>query len=433
MDFSYLMSAGMRQVFNKNTFMLWRDLIRITWQELRKNGWRTFFTILGIVIGVGSIIIVVSLGEAAEELIVGELSGLGSQTVLVAAGREPKGPADILELLTDTLKEREYEALQDSSRVRNVVALSPIIFQPETSEYAGETERGTLIGSNEELFHIFQVYPVEGRIFSVEETRNRASIVVLGSKIKDELFGPSDAVGEMIKIKGRSFRVIGVLPSVGNITIFNVDEFMVIPYTTVQDYIIGTKYYNRIILEASSNKVIPLIVRDIEATLRELHDITDPSKDDFFVDTQADAALRVQAVTDIFATLLIAVATISLIVGGVGIMNIMLVSVTERTKEIGILKAVGATKDTILEQFLLESVLITTIGGIIGMIFGVFFSYSVSLFMQAFVNPEWKFVFPVSAVFIGVFVSVLIGVVFGIYPARKAARKDPIESLWYEQ
>jgi len=408
------------------------DLFRIAYRELGRNSLRTIFTILGIVVGIAAVIIVVSLGGGAQKAIIDELSGFSSQTILVGAGKEPKGPSDIFQLLTNTLKEPELKALSDSNRVPNVDIITPAIFQVETAEYKGETERGTMLGANEGIFEIFQTAPAEGRTFSKPEVDNRASVVVIGANIREELFGPSDAVGEYIKINDRLFEVIGVLPPIGNILIFNADEFLTIPYTTVQDYVLGAKNYHRIILHAETVEIVPTVVRDIETTLRELHNISDPSRDDFFVDTQDDAVLRVGTITSIFNSVFLAIASISLLVGGIGIMNIMLVSVTERTREIGILKAIGATHKDILSQFLLEAILITLAGGIMGISVGGLLSY---LGVQAFnkiAGQNLDFFFSLQAVLAGITISIITGIIFGLYPAFKASKKDPIEALRYE-
>ena len=274
--------------------------------------------------------------------------------------------------------------------------------------------------------------PEKGFFFTEEDIKNNASVAIIGAKIKEELFGSSEALGEKIKIKNRSFTVIGVLPKKGQVSFFNFDEIAIVPYTTAQKYIFGIKYFHRFMIEAETESDIERTVSDIKTTLRNSHNITDPEKDDFFIETQADLVSRISTITDILTLFLVAVAAISLIVGGVGIMNIMLVSVTERTNEIGLRKALGATKKNILSQFIFEAIILTISGGVIGISLGVLFSLIASFILSRFVGLDWQFSFPIIGAIIGFAVSAFIGLVFGFYPARKASIKNPIEALRYE-
>ncbi len=206
----------------------------------------------------------------------------------------------------------------------------------------------------------------------------------------------------------------------------------IVPYTTAQRYILGIKYFNHIIIEADSEANIGETVEDIEITLRNSHNITDPGKDDFNVNSQADAMKTVSTITDVLTLFLAAMAAISLLVGGIGIMNIMLVSVTERTREIGLRKALGATDQNILTQFLLEAVTLTALGGLIGIFLGATLSLLISFILSSFLAVDWAFTFPVGAALLGLGVAAFVGLVFGIYPARQASKKSPIEALRYE-
>lgn len=412
--------------------MLWRDIITISRRGLVQNNLRSLLTILGIVIGIAAIIIVTSVGQAAQQLVVNQFSGLGSRTILVGAGREPKGPSDLFEFFTNTLKDRDVKVLTNRFNVPQFTEVTPVIFQVDSAAFEGETVRGTLIGASENIFPIFEIFPEIGRAFTDQEVESGTSVVVLGADVKNELFGPSDPIGEKIRIRNQLFRVIGVINPTGNIGAFNVNDFLAIPYTTMQQYLVGIDYYHRIIGRVAAEDQVEEAVANINATLRELHGIDDPSKDDFFVDTQANAVERVGIVANIFAAMLLAVATISLVVGGIGIMNIMLVSVTERTKEIGLRKALGATQGDILIQFLLEAIILTISGGIIGIFLGVVFSYSTSLVLSRFVGEGWQLIISPYAVMTGVAISGAVGIIFGIYPALQASRKSPLEALRYE-
>jgi putative ABC transport system permease protein len=406
--------------------------IKTAFSGLKSNKSRSALTILGIVIGITAIILVMALGQGAQNLILGQIQGLGSKTIVVIPGREPKGPADGAQMFSDSLKDKDLEALKRKSNAPTLKAVMPVLFGGETGSWQNETFRLTIFGGSELMSEIFDLYPQEGEFITEEYVKSRADVVVIGSKVKKELFGSSGALGEKIKIKNRSFTVIGVLPEKGQVSFFNFDEAAVIPYTTAQQYVFGIKFYHRFIIEATSEGAIPETVRDITATLRESHDITDPDKDDFFVQTQADLAQRLGTIMSVLTLFLLAVAAISLVVGGIGIMNIMLVSVTERTREIGLRKALGATNSDILRQFLFESVLLTGFGGLVGILFGFILAALASVILTRVLGFAWVFTFPITAALIGFAVSTGIGLLFGIYPARTAARKSPIEALRYE-
>jgi len=255
--------------------------------------------------------------------------------------------------------------------------------------------------------------------------------VVIGSKVKEELFGGDEAIGQKIRMKNRNYRVVGILQKKGQ-SFISFDETAILPYTTAQTYVFGIKYFHHIIAEVDSEDAVDAAIKDIEITLRNNHNITDPTKDDFWIVTQQTAIEQVKTITNVLTLFLIAVAAISLVVGGVGIMNIMLVSVTERTREIGLRKAVGATNGNIMAQFLTEAIFLTGLGGIIGIILGASFSLIAALVLSKVVGLDWIFTFPISATFLGLGVSAGVGFLFGLYPARQAAKKSPIDALRYE-
>jgi putative ABC transport system permease protein len=412
--------------------MTWKHLIGTAFSGLRTNKSRSALTILGIVIGITAIMLVVSLGAGAQALILGEIEGLGTNTVAVVPGREPSGPSDSAQIFSDSLREKDLLALKSKFNVPNLKSIMPVLFGGDTGVYLNETYRLTIFGGSELMEEIFDARPEAGEFFSEDDVKSRADVVVIGSKVREELFGESNPIGEKIRIKGRNFKVIGYLAPTGGGSLFNFDEAAMIPYTTARDYIFGIKYYHRFIIQADDDKNVDIVAEDVRRTLRESHDIDDPSKDDFFVSTQADLAKRLSTITTSLTWFLIAMASISLFVGGIGIMNIMLVSVTERTREIGLRKALGATDRDILSQFLLEAVFLTAIGGMVGIILGTLFSYLISFGLSVGLNVDWKFVFPLTGIVLGLFVSSLVGLVFGGYPARKASRKSPIEALRYE-
>ena len=399
---------------------------------LKTNRSRSALTILGIVIGITAIMLVMSLGQGAQNLILGEIQGIGAKTIAVVPGQHPTGLASALATFADSLKNRDLGLLQNKANVPYAAKIMPLVFGSEVAAYANNTYRPTIYGVTDFFAQIYDIYPDQGRLFNEDEVKSYADVAVIGSKVKDKLFGNDEALNQKIKIKSRNFRVVGILGKKGQSAFVNFDDAAIIPYTTAQQYIFGIKYFNRLIVEADSETNIDKTVQDIKITLRNSHNITDPDKDDFFVETQAQAMAIVGTVTNVLTYFLAAVAAISLIVGGVGIMNIMLVAVTERTREIGLRKSLGATRRDILTQFLLEAVTLTATGGIIGIALGGIFSFLISFILTKVLGLNWPFVFPLFAAALGVGVATVIGLVFGLYPARQAAKKSPMEALRYE-
>ncbi len=413
--------------------MTWKHTVKTSLAGLTTNRSRSALTILGIVIGITAIMLVVSLGAGAQALILGQIQGLGTQTIAVIPGRAPSGPSDITSLYSDSLKPKDIVALENKSNVPGLKAIMPVVFGAESAFYGSNAYQISIFGATELMADIFDLRPKEGYFFDKNDVDSRADVVVIGSKVANHLFDNGiDPLNQKIKIKGKNFRVVAVLPPTGGGSLFNFDDMALVPYTTAQDYIMGTKYFNRLIIEANDGASVSLTADDVRITLRESHGITDSSKDDFFVQTQQDLANRLSTITSALTWFLVAVASIALFVGGVGIMNIMLVSVTERTREIGLRKALGATDRDILSQFLLEAVLLTAIGGLVGILLGAFLAFVIALGLSKGLGLNWQFVFPWNGAFLGLGVSALVGLIFGGYPARQASRKSPIEALRYE-
>jgi putative ABC transport system permease protein len=410
--------------------------IKIAATGLRTHKGRSFLTILGIVIGITAIILVIAIGRGAQSLILGEVQGLGSTTMIVIPGREPSGPSDpsgIVEtIMSDSLKDRELRALSEKTNAPGIKKIIPVVFGSETALYESETFRPTIIGGGAGIMDVFGKEPEAGRVFTEDEVKSNAAVVIIGSRVEDELFGQSSALNKRIKIKNKNFQVIGVLGEMGQSSLFDFDKSIITPVSTAQFYLFGIRYFNRLIVEAESEELIPQIKEDIERTLRNMHGITNPDKDDFFIVTQTEIIDTISNITNALTLLLASIAAISLVVGGVGIMNIMLVSVTERTREIGLRKAIGATETNIMTQFLFEAIILTIVGGIVGILIGATFNYGITLLIRKFEGFNWAYVFPVFAAFIGVAVAAAIGLIFGLYPAMQAAKKSPIEALRYE-
>ncbi len=415
--------------------MKWRDTLKISARALKTNKSRSALTILGIVIGVSAVIGVMSISQGAKALILDQIKSIGPDIVVVRPGREPRGPASMAKtILSNSLKNRDIELLKKKVNVPDLEDIAPAVFVPLNLSYRGDTyTQAMVLGWKADwVSRIFNIYPNQGRLFDENDIKSHAKVAILGNKVAEEFFGEGQALDKKISIGSKKFKVIATLPPKGQVSIFDIDNIVIIPYTTAQKDLMGINYYSEVLLKAKNEKVVPQMVEDIKRVLRQSHHISSPDKDDFFVATQSNMADMVGIITAALTFLLASVAAISLIVGGVGVMNIMLTSVTERTKEIGLRKAVGATKKDILQQFLFEAVLLTGTGGFIGIVLGVSFSALTSAALTRFANLSWPFVFPFGGILLGVGVSTLIGLVFGLYPARQAAKKSPVEALRYE-
>jgi len=409
-----------------------KDTIKMSFSGLTSHKSRSALTILGIVIGITSIILVMSIGQSAQQMIVGEIQGLGSTNVFILPGRDPNGNQGLNSILTDSIKLRDIEDLQKKSNVPDAVSVNPTVFGPAAAIFGSELYNATLIGSTEGVTNFFNVPIAKGSMYTKEDIAQKSDVVVIGKKVAEKLFGLSDPIGEKIKIKNKSFRVIGVLGPKGQTLFINFDEAILTPYSTAQQYILGIKYFQRVTILASSPDTINNVIADAKAVLRANHNITDPSKDDFNIQTQSDLVNTIGTITTVLTVLLSSIAAISLVVGGVGIMNIMFVSVTERTREIGLRKAVGATNKDILLQFLTEAVILTFSGGLVGIFLGTVLNILAVFVVNKFLGINFPFIFSYLGAVLGVSVSTLIGFAFGIIPARTAAKKSPIEALRYE-
>ncbi|MEX2410932.1 MAG: ABC transporter permease [Candidatus Paceibacterota bacterium] len=404
--------------------------ILTAFDSIKTNAVRSFLTVLGIVIGVASIILIMSLGEAAENLILGEINQMGAETVVALPGEL----TDETSIFSDSLTQKDVDALSRTSNVPNLVNIMPAVVVPGELEYLGETySPAVMLGAEADFFsEVFNVFPNPGSNFTEFDVDGRSRVVIIGSKVKEELFGNSNAIGERVTIKDNQFRVVGVYPQIGQRGLFDMDDLALMPYTTAQTYLLGTNYFHRIIMQADSADNVDKMAYDVRATLRESHGLDLDREDDFDVLTQQGLVDGVSIIVGALTAFLASAVAIALVVGGIGVMNIMLVSVTERTKEIGLRKALGATKKAIMQQFLWEAVVLTLVGGVIGVILGAALSYLASIILSQVLVSGWSFSFPVFAAILGVVVSTAVGLIFGLYPAKKAAEKSPIEALRYE-
>jgi putative ABC transport system permease protein len=412
--------------------MTYKHLFKTSLTGLTTNSSRSALTIFGIVIGITAIMLVMSLGAGAQNLILGQVQGLGTNTIAVIPGREPTGPSDMSSLFGDSLKDKDITALENKTNVPGLKSIMPTVIGSDSASYGSDAYQVTIFGATDLIAGIFDLVPSEGQFFDSSDVISLSNVAVIGSKVASHLFDNQDPLNENIKIKGRNFRVVGVLPASGGGSLFDFDDMVLMPYTTAQTYVTGQKYFSRIIIQAVTDAAVSVTANDIKLTLEESHNITDPTKDDFTVQTQQDLANRLGTITSALTWFLVAVASIALFVGGVGIMNIMLVSVTERTREIGLRKALGAHDRDILLQFLLEAIMLTSIGGLVGIILGAGLAFIIALALSHFLAINWAFVFPWSGAILGISVSAGIGLIFGGYPASKASKKSPIEALRYE-
>ncbi len=406
-----------------------------SYQALLANKTRSFLTILGIIIGVSAVIIIMSIGAGAQELILGQIKTLGSEIVsVIPGGQEEDGPpAAMMGIVITTLTYDDLLAIQQKKNVPNLEAAIGSIKSVNTLSWQGQSYDTNLNGTTHGYIDVEGGGLESGRFFTSEEERNLSRVIVLGSVVKEELFGSSEAVGKRIKIKKQSFEVIGVMKERGTVVFQDYDDQTFIPLKTMQKLIVGVNHLSMIRSKVDSEENTNKVIADIEMLLRDRHDIKDMTgkNDDFTVRSAAEALEALGSITDALKYFLMMMAALSLLVGGIGIMNIMLISVKERTREIGLRKALGADQVRIIKQFLLEAVFLTVLGGIVGLLLGVLISWLVAL-GAVYAGYDWHFIVSSLSVVLALVVSVSVGLIFGLYPAFKASRLEPVEALRYE-
>jgi putative ABC transport system permease protein len=415
--------------------MRYRDIFKTAFKNLKHAKLRAFLTILGIVIGVAAVIILMSIGESAQNYLLNQVKGVGSNLIFVMPGGTASSkfgtPASSLGITVKTLKEQDVIALKKEP---SILFISPVVNGIGTISYLNQNIHITYQGVNEDYFKIRNFNAEEGRVFQKSDIENFNRVILLGNNLAKDLFLGSNPIGEVVRLNNIPFQVIGVLESKGvGVGGVNQDDLAILPIKVAQTQLLGIDYYNALYIEANENYNIEFVQSRVKDVLRQTHNISELKSDDFTVRTQEDILSLLGNITSVMTVFLSAIASISLIVGGIGIMNIMLVSVIERTREIGLRKAVGAKTSDILKQFLVEASFLTFLGGIFGIILGVGISYLSSFIIVNLIKISgWKFVMPFQAIVLGAGVSILIGIIFGFYPARQAAKKSPIEALRYE-
>lgn len=411
------------------------EVIKIAWRSLLANKVRTGLTVLGMVIGIASVIIVYSAGEGIRSLVVNQIQSFGTNIIETevkvpstkkgASGDQQSASATAQGVQVTTLTLDDLEA---ANRLPNIVDGYAGVLSQEKASYGNESRKAFLLGVNASYDAIDQSEVGSGRFFSDAEDRSLTQVVVLGAKMKDKLFGDSDAIGQQISLRQSKYKVIGVMKARGASMGMDFDDYIYVPIRTLQKKIMGIDHVMYMVQELADEKQAAVTADEMTALLRERHDITNPDKDDFRVVTMEEMMATLDTVTSALTILLLAIVAISLLVGGVGILNIMYVIVSERTPEIGLRKAVGARYRDIMVQFLLEAVMITVLAGIIGILFGILLSWFIALGANAG-GLDWTFTVPTKAFVVALGFSLFFGVFFGVYPARAAARLDPIEAL----
>ncbi|MFO7807094.1 MAG: ABC transporter permease [Candidatus Moraniibacteriota bacterium] len=396
---------------------------------------RSFLTILGIIIGVASVIVIMAIGNSAQSLILNQIESAGSNLIVVLPGasNEQGPPAAAFGITVKTLIEEDLEAIKGSPELPEISNGAGYVKGSEVVSKGDKSKIVDILGTTTDYLSVENTKVEKGRFFSKTESQSLSKVAVLGSEIADDIFDNKNPLNEKIKIKKQYYKVIGVLEQRG-VSAFGVsdqDNGIIIPLKTAQKKVLGVDYLNFIRLETSRPEFVESSKKSIENLLLDRHGIDDPEKKDFSVRDQASALETVRNVTDVVRYFLLTVGAVALLVGGVGIMNIMLISVNQRIKEVGLRKAVGAKKKDVLLQFLVESATVSVIGGLFGVFLGVVISFITAIIAQQ-LGYDWPFLISFSSIIIALVVSLVVGIIFGVYPAKKASEISPMEALRYE-
>jgi putative ABC transport system permease protein len=417
--------------------------IKLVIRTLLARKGRSFLTILGIVIGVAGFIVIIALGAGAQSLVLGQITKFGSNLLSVQPGKsnEKGPPAQIFGVVVTTLNGQDEAAIRDTSRVPHATAVASLERGRGTITWQNKSVDTNFVGTEYTYPNVVSIAMQEGEFMNQAEDQANANVVVLGSTVANELFQDTntDPVGQVIKIQSGSnpkaggipLRVVGVITPRGSAFFQDQDDQIFLPVGIAQQQLLGVHYLQAITVKVDSAGNVQETINDINAVMYQQHHIKTDADVDYTIRNTADAIAILTTVTSALSLFLTAMAAIALLVGGIGILNIMLVNVAERTREIGLRKAVGASNAAVRNQFLLEAGTLTSLGGAIGIVVGIITAYLVSLLMHA-LGYDWAFVSSLSSIVLSVGVSILTGVIFGSYPAYKAAKLNPIEALRYE-
>jgi putative ABC transport system permease protein len=406
--------------------MSYSNLLRIAIRALVRNRLRAILTMLGIIIGVASVIAMLAIGEGSKQNIRKEMSNMGTNLVMVMPNFQRRGGVSLGSSSSNALKYSDVVALRNEATA--IAAVSPEVRASGQVIYGNQNAQTTIYGVSEEYLGIRKLTVKSGRVFSANEIKSMAKVCLLGQTVVENLFGAgADPVGMSIRIKNLPFLIIGTLEDKGESGMGqDQDDLILAPYTTVQRRLAAIDYINGIYVSAVSEEKSDKAQEEITEILRRVHKLKETDEDNFRIMSQSELISTVSSITDIMTYLLGAIAGISLLVGGIGIMNIMFVSVTERTREIGLRMSIGGRSSDILKQFLVESMLLSILGGLLGVIFGYLIAKLAGSLMS--MDPVVK----TQSVVLAFAVCFIIGVFFGWYPAKKAANLNPIEALRYE-
>ncbi|MEK7189543.1 MAG: ABC transporter permease [Patescibacteria group bacterium] len=405
--------------------------LRLITATLKKNRRRTFLTMLGIIIGVSAVIFINSVGAGAQSLIFNQIKGVGSNLIgILPGGSEEDGPpASVMGIIITTLT--NDDALAIAKLIPHAESVTSYVKGTGTLHWQAQTADLNFNGVSASYIKTEDTEVGEGRFFTEDEARDLSRVIVLGSQITKDLFGDQDPLGQTVRLKKENFRVIGVMKARGTAGFQNYDTEIFIPLLTAQKLLLGIKHISFMRVKIDQKIYLDDSVEQIKQILRDRHNIRDAREDDFSVRNQAQALQVLGSVTDALRLFMTAIAALGLLVGGIGIMNIMLVAVNERIHEIGLRKAVGATYKNILWQFLLETTFISFFAGAIGIILGIILSFLAAVIVRQ-LDYDWDFVVSWQSIVLGFGASCAVGLIFGIYPARQAARLEPMEALRYE-
>ena len=411
------------------------DPIKISYKNLLAAKFRSFLTILGIIIGVASVIIIMAIGQSAQALILDQVTSIGSNLIgIIPGASDEKGvPASVMGIKVTTLKYGDLEALRNGKNVPEIADAAGYVMGSAQATHEGTNLVVSFTGTTASYINVENSEVASGRFINKDEESNMARVAVIGKNIVRDLFSGQNPIGGQIRIKDQNFTVIGVFKEKGGggFGTSSADDSVFVPLRTAQKLLLGIDYIAFIRAKVKNADLVPYAIANTKATLRERHNIKNPADDDFSVRDQAQALDMIKKVTNILRYFLLSIGTISLIVGGVGIMNTMLIVVNQRIREVGLRKAIGARNNDILTQFLIESSAISFFGGVFGIVLGVAVSFVAAIVMQS-LDYVWPFMVSWQSIVVAVSVSIIIGIIFGLYPARKASRISPMEALRYE-
>ncbi len=408
-------------------------LFKAAIKSLNINRWRSFLTMLGIIIGVAGVIMILSVGAGAQSLIFNEIESAGSNlvSVLPGASDDEGPPASAMGITVTTLQLEDLEAILDNDSTNAIVAGAAYVQGVANIVYQNQKVDTTFVGTTDSYPLVENANLISGRWYTEVEDKGLSRLVVLGYQVALDTFGDIDPLNKKIKIKKEIFRVVGVVEERGSTFFGDLDNQVYIPLRTAQKIMLGINHISSARFQIDKEENVPAVIEEVKRIIRDQHDIEQAGIDDFSVRSQAQALDVLGSVTGALNFFLAAIAAIALLVGGVGIMNVMLVSVTERTAEIGLRKAVGAKPIVITTQFLVEAITLTFVGGAIGIIIGAFVAGLIALIAN-YLGYHWEFIVSLSSILLSVGISVAIGIFFGLYPASKAAKLNPVEALRYE-